>query len=69
MTTQSQRRKTQTRQDFAQLESGDRTERSATAAAALLADLQAISARSAARLQSQIAMTEASLYNEDGLPA
>ncbi|PPQ28719.1 helix-turn-helix domain-containing protein [Rhodopila globiformis] len=35
----------------------------------LLRDLQAISQRSAARLKGQAVMTEADLYNEDGLPA
>jgi transcriptional regulator with XRE-family HTH domain len=36
---------------------------------ALLRDLTAISTRSAARLQGRDAMTEADLYDEDGLPA
>jgi len=50
-------------------------EESATAAGpaetaeVLLANLKAISQRSAARLQNQAAMTEADLYNEDGMPA
>lgn len=35
----------------------------------LFRDLQAISKRSAARLQGQDVMTEADLYGEDGLPA
>jgi transcriptional regulator with XRE-family HTH domain len=37
--------------------------------AALFRDLQAISIRSAARLQGRNVTTEADLYNEDGLPA
>jgi hypothetical protein len=75
MTTRSQRPKTQIRQDLAEIASDDRIERSATAANSakatelLLADLQAISRRSAAWLQGQAAMTKANLYNEDGLPA
>lgn len=36
---------------------------------ALFRDLQAISTRSAAQLQGQDVMTEADLYDEDGLPA
>jgi hypothetical protein len=75
MPPRNQRQKTQIRQDFPQAESGDRIEGPATAAnparaaAALLADLQAISERSTARLQGRSVMTEANLYNEDGLPA
>src|SRR4051794_18671122 len=68
-------RKTRIRQDLARIESGDRVERSfaaarpAEAAASLLADLQTISKHSAGRLQRQAAMTEADLYDDDGLPA
>jgi hypothetical protein len=35
----------------------------------LFRDLQAVSTRSAARLQGQEVMTEADLYGQDGLPA
>jgi len=38
-------------------------------ASALYEDLRAISLRSAARLQGRVLMTDADLYDEDGLPA